>query len=376
MRVLHLIKSLGRGGAEMLLPMGYEVADHARFEYEYAYFLPWKDSVVHDLEFLGANVSCLRRRSSPSILAGVPQLTRFVKSRQIDMIHAHLPLAGVVARLAGLAAGAPVVYSEHNLQERYNSATRLLSRWTWSQQDAVVAVSADVANSIRRNLGVDVPIYTVVNGVDVRRFDPVGSDGADVRLALGISGSSPVVGTVAVFRVQKRLDHWLAAAKLIRDARPESRFLLVGDGPERETVLREAATMGLSDVLLWVGLNKDVRPYLAAMDVFLMSSEFEGLPIALLEAMAMGVPPVATAVGGVPEVVQNGVSGLLVPFGSISELASAAVRLIDDVWARKDYGGRARDRVSEEFSISKMQRNLEEIYSKVAADRGIRSLMS
>lgn len=354
----------------MLLPMGYEVADRARFDLEYAYFLPWKNAVVGDLEAMGARVHCLNRRSGPSILAGVPQLSKLLTDRGIDLVHAHLPIAGVAARLAGLMAGIPVVYTEHNLQERYASATRLLNRWTWARQAAVIAVSRDVAASIATNVGDIVPTHVVLNGVNAWRFAPGLVSGTPVRHRFGIPGKVPVIGTVAVFRVQKRLDHWLVVARKVLDARPDTHFLLVGDGPERQRIIQSAQAMGLSEAVHWVGLHEDVRPFVAAMDVYLMTSEFEGLPIALLESMAMGVPPVVTAVGGIPEVVKDGVSGFVAPFGSIDQLSLAAVRLINDAGLRDGFATKAREDVQARFSMERMQKELESIYDSIAQDRG------
>lgn len=369
-RVLHVIKSLGRGGAEMLLPMGLAVADRSRFEFEYAYFVPWKNAVVPDIEREGGRVTCLGGTGNLAILLASRRLARLIVDRKVDLVHAHLPIAGIAARIAGRITGTPVLYTEHNLHERYNPVTRRLNAATWGWQAGVVAVSADVATSIRRNVGEGVPVHTVLNGVNVRQFAPGVASGDDCRRSLGIPPGAPVVGTVAVFRVQKRLDHWLAIARRLAMDRPDAHFLMVGDGPERARMEQEAAVLGIADRVHWVGLHEDVRPFLAAMDVYLMTSEFEGLPIALLEAMAIGLVPVVTAVGGIGEVVRHMENGYVRPFGALSEIGSDVTALLADAQARNALGMSARATVAARFSMERMQGELERLYCEVLPHKG------
>jgi glycosyltransferase involved in cell wall biosynthesis len=204
----------------------------------------------------------------------------------------------------------------------------------------------------------------VRNGIDVDRLSISPEDGVRARRELGIPLMSPVVGTVAVFRAQKRLDLWLeAASRLARTT--EAHFLLVGDGPMLARIQAQAQALDLGSRIHLPGLQEDVRPYLAAMDVYLMSSEFEGLPLALLEALAVGLPVVATAVGGIPEVLPDQESGILVPFGNPEALARAVSRLLEEPELRSKMGQRARQRVAEEFGIERMARELEEVYDRV-----------
>jgi glycosyltransferase involved in cell wall biosynthesis len=364
-RVFHLIKSLGRGGAEMLLPETLRHADRERFTYEYGYFLPWKDAMVSALEAQGASVACFGARNNLSILCAARRVARHLRHVSADVVHCHLPIAGVVGRLAGRLAGVPVVYTEHNLQQRYNLVTRRLNLFTWMLQERVVAVSSDVARSITEHAGSHVPVDVVLNGVDVDRFDRRRVDAATVRRELGIPLNAPVVGTVAVFRVQKRLDDWLTAARLLVKQHPATHFIVVGDGPRREELHAQASVFGLDGVVHWPGLQSDVRPYMAAMDIYMMSSMFEGLPVALLEAMALECGVIATAVGGIPEVIRNGHNGILVEPGHPDRLADAASELLATPQAVKEYGIAARRTVEDQFSVRRMVRELETTYASV-----------
>lgn len=366
LRVAHLIKGLGRGGAESLLPLTV-AAGGPGFEYRVGYFLPWKDALVPDLEAAGAPVHGFGTRSNLSLLTSVPRVAGWLRRERVGLVHGHLPLAGVVARLAGRLAGVPVVYTEHNLQERYHPGTRLANRLTWRAQAQAIAVSGEVARSIGRSLGDRVPVTVVRNGIAVGGPRPSEGEVSDLRRDLGILAGAPVIGSVAVLRTQKRFDHWLRAARLVASERPDAHFVLVGDGPLRGQLEALARELGLAGQVTFAGLREDVAPYLALFDVYLMSSEFEGLPLALLEAMAAGVPPVATAVGGIPEVVRDRVEGRLVPFGDVEGLARGAAELLADRDLAASLAAAARRRVEKEFSVERMARELEGIYERVLA---------
>ncbi len=361
MRVGHLIKGLGRGGAEALLPLQVRVAPETDFRA--GYFLPWKDALVADLEAAGCPVHCFDARSNAAVLMSVGRVREWIRRERLDIVHCHLPLSGIVARVAGAWERVPVVYTEHNLLERYHPATRLLNLATWRLLSHVVTVSSEVAQSIESRAGASVAMTVVRNGIDTGTYR-AGRGAATAKRAIGISGDGPVVGTVAVFRVQKRLDRWLAAARRIVRANPSCRFLLVGDGPEKANVEREIARLGLGHAVILPGLQPDVRPYLAAMDVFMISSDFEGLPLALLEAMASGLPVVATPVGGIPEVLRNGGGSMV---RGEEELAARVGELLERPEERLAMGSRGRKIVETEFGIERMAADLDTVYRAVLA---------
>jgi glycosyltransferase involved in cell wall biosynthesis len=368
LRVFHLIKSLGRGGAEMLLVDGPPLSDPNRFEYRFGYFLPWKNALVPDIAANFGDVACFSASNPGAILARTFDVARCLEEWDADLIHCHLPLASIVGRLAGAIAKVPVVTTEHNLYERYHPVTRLASLATWRLHHGVIAVSHEVAASIARHAGKTVPIRVVQNGLSVGRFRREEHDGAAARAAIGVEPDAPLVGTVAVFRVQKRLDSWLLVADRVRRRHPRARFVIVGDGPLKKEVQAGIDRLGLADCVKLTGLLDDVRPLLAAMDVYLMSSDFEGLPIALLEAMAMQVPPVATAVGGIPEVLSRDAGGTVVPKGDVAGLASGVEALLEVTETeRRARGAAARQRVVEAFSSDRMMREIEGVYDEVLA---------
>ena len=215
------------------------------------------------------------------------------------------------------------------------------------------------------------PVRTIWNGVNTDRFAPDIIERADARRRIGIPEDALVVGTVAVLRPSpaKRLDIWLDAARIVREREPRAEFVIVGDGSQREQLEARAKALGLADAVRFVGKQEDVRPYLAALDVFLMSSAYEGFGIALVEAMAMGVPVVATNVEGVRNIVTSGESGLLCAFDEhvAENLADRTLRLLADPALRTNLAAAGREVAVERFSIGRMQAELEAIYGEVVA---------
>jgi glycosyltransferase involved in cell wall biosynthesis len=368
MRVLHFIKGLGRGGAEMLLVHALRYADRERFEYEYAYMLSHKDALVGELEVMGARVHLIPGRSSGELMTAPWRLARLARERKVDLIHAHLPVAGMVARFAGVLSRTPVLYTEHNLNERYGRFTRVGNYATWRLNRGVIAVSAPVAESIAATMPqwARVPVRTIPNGIDVREFaEHRGRE--ETRVGLGIPGDAPVVVNVAVFRQQKRLDLWLEAAALIVKALPSTQFVLVGDGPLRLEVETWRAQRGLQERVHLVGLQEDVKPFLAAADLFLVTSDFEGLPLAVIEGMASGLPVVSTRAGGVPDLVGEGqeAGGILLELGDVVGSVEAALDLLGDPEERRKVGEAACTRVRRDFGVERMVREYQEFYRAV-----------
>jgi L-malate glycosyltransferase len=363
-KVLHIIKSLGRGGAEILLPETLRIHDRDQFEFHYIYFLPWKDQLAGELKENGGLVTCVKASNNIEIFFRKNELIRYIKKNKIQLIHAHLPWAGIVARFVGRSAGIPVLYTEHNKQERYHWMTRVMNIQTMNLLSAVIAVSGDVADSVRKHKPqLKPPVLTILNGVNSEKFTK-GVVTSHVREELGIDSGAKVVGTIAVFRFQKRLDVWLEAAAAIIRQDPSVRFLIVGDGPLKQELLNKCKMLGLDPFVYFAGLQREVRPYLAAMDVYMMSSVFEGLPIALLEAMAFGLPVATTDAGGIREVVRDGVEGLVCPVDETDQLPVMVLKLLSQPALRKTLGDHGRQRVRDYFSLEKMVKELETLYKK------------
>jgi glycosyltransferase involved in cell wall biosynthesis len=231
----------------------------------------------------------------------------------------------------------------------------------------VIAVSQDVEQSIRKyKSSLKAPLQTILNGVNTEHFRPGNFTGEEVRRQYNIPADAPVVGTIAVFRFQKRLDLWLQIAAGIRKEIPTAHFILVGDGPLKELVLSKCRELGLDEAVHFTGVQTEVRPYLAAFDLYMMSSVFEGLPIALLEAMASGCAVVSTDAGGIKEVIRHEQDGLLCGVDEADKLKTFAVRLLGNNQEREQFSAAGRKRVEDVFSLKYMVKELETVYRKEA----------
>jgi glycosyltransferase involved in cell wall biosynthesis len=361
---------LGRGGAEILLPEMYIAHDKEKYEFGFGYYLPWKNQVAEVLKGLGASVYCFNASNNVILLLKTWHIARFLEKWKATILHCHLPWAGFAGRLVGQLTGIPVVYTEHNKQERYHWITRWLNRVTFSAQNGVIAVSKEVEDSIHKNIGSRTPVEVIVNGVDPLKFSRDKRDRVAMRNKLGISDDVKIIGIVAVFRTQKRLDLWIETAAEILKKFRNAQFVIVGEGPCRPIIEQKIKELGLGKFIHLPGLQPDTRPFYAAFDLFLMTSEFEGLPVALLEAMAMSCPIVATRAGGISEVVRHETDGLLFPVYTTSvDLALGCVSLLSDDSRASRFSTNARARILEGYTMAMMARRMESFYETILAPR-------
>lgn len=365
-KVLHIIKSLGRGGAEMLLPETLSKHNRDLYEFHYIYFLPWKNQVVPDIEHHKGIVHCFSANNNFGIAGKIKALVAYIKQHDIQVVHCHLPWAGIIGRIAGKLAKVPVVYTEHNKWERYHKATYFFNKFTFGSQAKVLAVSEDVADSIRKHYHKSKPeIQVVLNGINVDKFSRTLYTGSDIRTQFNIPQSAIVIGITCVFRKQKRLTTWLENAAKIRKLYPDVHFIIVGDGVLKDEVFAKVDTLEMRGYTHFAGLQAEVRPYIAAMNIFMMTSEFEGLPVALLEAMSMGCMPACTAAGGIGELITNDVNGILVPVDKPEQLVEKISEYILYPEKIKAAATAARKTVINGFGLTTMVKEIEEIYSEV-----------
>lgn len=370
-RVLWLIKGLGPGGAERLLVSAAGAHDRTRFEFECAYVLPWKGHLVPELEALGVRVHCLDG-PDPRDPRWIVRLRRLLAEGRYDIVHAHLPLVAGVARLVVRSLprrGRPkVVVTEHNAWSTYPWPTRLLNGITAGLDDATIAVSEETRESMRP-ASVRARAQVVVHGVALAQAREERRHRDDVRAELGIGPGEVVVATVANYRAQKAYGNLLAAARAVVDRGLPVRFVAVGQGPLESEIRAEHERLGLGDRFALLGFREDAVRVLAGADVFTLASTYEGFPVALMEAMAVGLPVVATEVGGVPQAVRHGVEGLLVPPGRPELLAGALGQVVADGGLRSRLAAAAARR-GEEFDMARSAQRIEEVYLSVLGRPG------
>lgn len=353
------IKGLGIGGAERLISEGARFWDRSSFDYHVVYALPWKDQLVPDLERLRVPTHSIggRRGMTPLSMGSLRELIRELGA---DLVHAHLPMMGVLTRVG---SPVPVVYTEHNLTGSYRFASRMLNRFTYGRNSAVAAVSHEVAASLAGYPGPE-PVV-IPNGV---RCEVSDAEAASARVELGLTETDPLVVHVGNIRPHKGHETLIDTAALIATRAPKVRIVSIGGEKhpgDLERVRKRASERGVGDSLVFMGRRPDAPRFIAAADVFVNPSDVEGLPVTVLEAMALGTPVVATAVGGVRSIVAHRSTGLLVDPGDGPALADAVMSVIENPGEARDYARRARKLVDEEYGLERMVRDYEALYRRV-----------
>jgi len=363
---LWLIKGLGPGGAEHLLVQQAAVSDAARVAYEVAYLMPQKQHLVPELEALGVRTHCLDAPDERDV-RWVPRFRNLVARGRFDVVHAHSPVSASFARVAvrslPRSSRPAFVYTEHSRWPMYHPATRVANRLTFPLNDRVVAVSEDVRETVDRRLRARVEVLP--HGIDLARVREHLEERTAVRAELGVRDDEVLAVTVANLRPVKGYPLLMEAARRVIDVAPNVRFVTAGQGVQEDELRALHAQIGLGDRFAMLGYVPNAARLIAAADLFVLASTHEGMPVAVMEALALGVPVVATAVGGLREAIEDGRNGLLVAPGDAAALAAAVLRL-DDAGARAALAAGAL-LSSERYSIGPAVARLEEIYGQVAA---------
>lgn len=366
-RILHVIDSIGNAGAETLLRTFAEGLDGSHFRTHMCGLRPCTDSLtLPALRELGVPTLVLNQRASydlPALLG----LVRYIHREQIDIIHTHLTAGDIMGRMAGFLTGRPVVSTLHcdrNSFEQEPRRRQLLQRWTarlWCRR--IIVVSDNLQKEMADCLGVaSSHVVSIPNGVNTDRF---GRARLPERIATKralVGSDGPMITNVARLVPQKAQHHLLTAAQRVLAARPDARFLIVGEGALRADLEAQAARLGIAGGVIFAGFSAKIPEILSASDVFVLSSVSEGLPIALLEAMASGCAPVVTAVGGMDQVVEDGSTGLLVPPGDPDALAGAILRYLRDPHLADRLARAAQEEVRRDYGKRAWVSKLEELY--------------
>jgi glycosyltransferase involved in cell wall biosynthesis len=339
-------------------------------EFEIVCTCPYESPYTASLRALGAKVYITPIQDDP-LWRSIEMTAEVVRQHRIDVIHANLPnahtLAGVVSRLTNTPAVATIHARVLWIQEL--SVTRL------ADMDLITVCQEAYAQALAMGLPTD-SVSLIPNGVDTRHFHP-GHSGAAFRQEIGIEPGTLLVGFVGRMSLEKGPDKFVRVAGRIRHQLPRVRFVMVGAGPIEPDVRNLIQEMGLGEVVHVAGVRDDVEGIYPALDLFIQTSRSEAMPLALLEAMASGVPSVAMAVGGVAELVQAGTTGVLVSPGDWpgvasrypgdwEGIASAAIDLLQQPDRLKAMGAAARKRTEQHYDLRTTVKETAELFHRLA----------
>jgi glycosyltransferase involved in cell wall biosynthesis len=370
------------GGAQVVVKTLLEHLDRDRFHVTVA--VGNTGYLTAAAEAYGAEVRVfpeLRREISPMHDGlAVARLFGFIKREGFALVHTHSTKAGLVGRIASRLAAAPVtVHTVHGLPFHdfngpwRNRAYKLAERFAGRLSDCLICVSdKDKRLAVMEGLVPDERAVTIPPGVDLTRYQPDVRDPA-AREQLGIPSVGPVVGMIARLDAQKAPEDFVLAARQVLQRIPDATFLVVGDGPLRGRLAELARTVCDPARVILAGARTDIPAVLSAIDVFVLPSLWEGLPVTILEAMAMAKPVVATSIPGTVEIVQHDVTGLLVPPRDPARLAEAIVALLSDRDRARAMGREGSRLVHDRFDAERMVARTEALYLQLLARQSDRA---
>ena len=363
-RVLHIIDSLHLGGAQEVV-LNLATCGSARFRHEVA-TMHGRGIYWDRLRQAGVKVHSLSpHKLLPFYLASIPW--RLLADRP-DILHCHLIPSNIIAKPLGALLGVPVVINHDHTNDTRRAESRLLlalDRFSNRFASHIVAVSASCREFLITRESIPANDVTLVpNAIDLRRFSPSTARRDQTRIELGLPASARVVAGVGRLNPQKNFALFLDIAAQLALRFPGLHFLLAGDGPEEKMLREKAAALGIADRVTFSGYVADTRLVYLAADVLLMPSRYEGLPMTLLEAMAMGLPVVASRLDGIAEVIGDGREGFLVPSDDASLFVERTAALLQDAELSSRIAQNARAKIEASFSVERMTSAVEEIYDR------------
>ncbi|HEY8776065.1 MAG TPA: glycosyltransferase family 4 protein [Gaiellaceae bacterium] len=389
-KILRVIARLNMGGpalhvaylTEGLTKRGYDTTlvsgSLARGEDSMAFVADAHGVEIVRIDELGREISPLR-----DLLATI-QLARLIRKERPQILHTHTAKAGTVGRVAALLAGSrkpPIVvhtFHGHVLRGYFGPVRtllfRLLERWLAASTTALVAVSPQVRDDLVA-LGIAPRERFVVIRLGIEldeRVAPEQNGRSESRRYLGIPGDRFTVGWIGRMTAVKRTDDVLVAFKRLRDDGVDAVLCMVGDGPDRPQLEQRAHELGLARDTVFLGYQEDVAPFYAAFDALVLPSGNEGTPVSVIEALAAQVPVVATRVGGVPDVVEDGEDGFLVETGATHDLADRLARLARDPELRARMGKHGRERVLPRYAVERLVEDVDELYRSLLSAADLR----
>jgi glycosyltransferase involved in cell wall biosynthesis len=298
------------------------------------------------------------------------KMTGILREERPDIVHTHSSKGGMIGRWAAFLAGVKViVHTPHGhifygYFNKIQTAVYMVAEKITSRITTRLITLTKKGKEEHIDLGIISPerIVPIYSGIDIQYFSGFKGDREEVRRTLGLSGKKVIFGTAARLDPVKGNRYLIEAMGIVRQSVPGAALIVVGGGSEEEALIARAKEAGISDDVRFIGHMRDIRPYLAVMDIFVLASLNEGMGRALIEAMAMGKPVISTLTGGIPEVVSNGETGILVEPADSAGLAREMLALASDPARAGRFGEMGRKKVTEVFGIEKMVSDIDNLY--------------
>ena len=369
-RVLHVIDSLHLGGAQEVV-LNLATCGSARYRHEVA-TLHGQGIYWDRLREAGVPVHSLSpHKYFPLYLATLPAL---LLAKRPHILHCHLIPSNILAKPLGALLGVPLLINHDHTNDPHRIDNKLLltlDKSTNRLAHHIIAVAGACRDFLVQHESIPQEKITLVpNAIDLRRFSPGTVTRHAARISLGLPQDVPVIAGVGRLNSQKNFSLFLEIAALLAPKFPEARFLLAGEGPEVSMLREKARALGLADRVVFAGYVADTRRAYVAADVLLMPSRFEGLPMTLLESMAMGLPVVASKLDGIAEVIADGREGFLVDAGDAAAFANGISRLLESPPLASEIATNARAKIEAGFSVERMTSAVERVYEKCFSEKG------
>ncbi len=371
-RILQILDTLDVGGAEAQMLAVLSRLPSDRYEVRVAW-LRGRGELAPEFNAAGIRTFRLRMHSpvEPDLAARV---LRVLRSFRPHIVHTHLFLADLVGGLLSRLSEVPVLVTTRHIEEEAlrSPVSAFAARRLVGVFDRVVVVSNAVARFLSKTLGLrDDRMRLIPYGFPPRKGLPENGQNG-LRAALGLPPDSRLVTMVGSLTRRKGVDDLLRAASLIRDAVPQARFLLVGRGDRRRELEEIARLLDLKETVRFLGFRRDVQEILAGSDLLVLPSHWEGFGLVLLEAMNAGLPVVGTRRGAIPEVIQDGETGLLVPPKDPEALATALIRLLRHPDRARAMGRLGLSRLRREFDMDRAVKAHDDLYVELLREKGFR----
>ena len=358
-KILHTEWSEGFGGQEMRILL--EVHEHLKQGHRVSLLAPPESPLLKKAKDQGIEVIPLKIRHTFDLQA-LWRLKKILQEKEIEILHTHSSVDSWVASLAGKWAGVPVLVRTRHIS--VPAKTHWLNK-IYLLPDVVITTGEHIRQTLIKAYSLtEDRVFSIPTGVDTDRFFPRAPD-PKLKKSLGLPEGALVITLAAVLRAQKRHELVIAAAPAILQKYPQARFLFVGEGPRRNLIEEELRRHRMEPFFLMTGHRDDLPEILSITDLGIISSQAEGVPQFLLQAMAMAKPMVATRVGGIPEIIEDGVNGLLIPPEDPQALAGAVLRLLDDQAYADRLGKKAQELIGEKYTAGQMAEQVYQVYLKM-----------